>query len=259
MSDLRGWPICLTSKPTISTMGIGIHGSLPVERYQVTGWCVHLYRYDGELILDDVSYAIAQRSAGTIPPGLKQEYRFGGPGSQHLYAHFTVPRAPRSSYVSIGAMQDLGNDFPRIYGEFEHAVAVFSSRPSRAEARLWDILWELAERTPSVAAGPRRHPALEKAIERIELGLAHSIRVSDLAREVGISQTHLRRLFEEDRGQSVRTYIRSRRMERVRQLLQNSTLSIKAIAQEVGIPDLQHFNKVVRRELGAAPTRLRRR
>ena len=156
-------------------------------------------------------------------------------------------------------MQDLGNDFGRIYSEFEHAVAVFSSRPARAEARLWDILWELSERTPSAAAGPRRHPALEKAIERIELGLAHSIRVSDLANEVGISQTHLRRLFEEDRGQSVRTYIRSRRMERVRQLLQNSTLSIKAIAQEVGIPDLQHFNKVVRRELGAAPTRLRRR
>src|SRR5260221_7127993 len=48
-------------------------------------------------------------------------------------------------------------------------------------------------------------------------------RSSDLASEVGISQTHLRRLFEEDRGQSVRTYIRSRRMERVRQLDRKST------------------------------------
>jgi AraC-like DNA-binding protein len=259
MPDLRGWPICLTNKPTISTMGIGIHGSVPIERYVVTGWCVHLYRYDGELILDGVPYTIAPRSAGTIPPNLKQEYRYGGPGSQHLYAHFTVPRGPRSAFVSIGAMQDLANDFADIYSQFEHAVAVFSTRPSRAEARLWDILWELAERTPAAAAGPRRHPALEKAMERIELGLGQSIRVSELAAEVGISQTHLRRLFEEERGQSVRTYIRSRRMERVRQLLANSTLSIKAIAQEVGIPDLQHFNKVVRRELGAAPTRLRRR
>ena len=46
-------------------------------------------------------------------------------------------------------------------------------------------------------------------------------------------------------------------MARAQHLLSQSTLPIKAIAEEVGIPDLQHFNKVVRRKLGGAPRRLR--
>jgi len=36
-------------------------------------------------------------------------------------------------------------------------------------------------------------------------------------------------------------------------------LPIKEIAIRVGLPDPQHFNKIVRRQLGASPSELRRR
>lgn len=40
-------------------------------------------------------------------------------------------------------------------------------------------------------------------------------------------------------------------------LLLHSSLAIKSIAQAVGIPDINHFNKTIRKELGAAPSKIR--
>ena len=47
-------------------------------------------------------------------------------------------------------------------------------------------------------------------------------------------------------------------MERARYLLEHSTMPIKAIARDVGIPDLHLFNKTVRRELGKSPREVRK-
>jgi transcriptional regulator GlxA family with amidase domain len=47
-------------------------------------------------------------------------------------------------------------------------------------------------------------------------------------------------------------------VERARHLLLNSTLPIKVIAREVGIPDPHLFNKIIRRELGKAPREVRK-
>jgi len=42
-------------------------------------------------------------------------------------------------------------------------------------------------------------------------------------------------------------------------LLVYSTLPVKVIASEVGIPDLHLFNKTIRRELGHSPRAIRGR
>jgi transcriptional regulator GlxA family with amidase domain len=78
-----------------------------------------------------------------------------------------------------------------------------------------------------------------------------------LAHEVGISHNHLTRLFRAATDQTVVEAIARRRMERARHLLQFSNMPVKEIAVQVGMPDLQHFNKAVRRHLGGAPTKVR--
>jgi AraC-like DNA-binding protein len=46
-------------------------------------------------------------------------------------------------------------------------------------------------------------------------------------------------------------------MRQAEYLLRNSTLPIKLIAQECGIPDLHYFNKLVKGRFGRPPSRLR--
>jgi AraC-like DNA-binding protein len=58
--------------------------------------------------------------------------------------------------------------------------------------------------------------------------------------------------------QTAQAYQRSRRLQRAHHLLQHTTRRVKEIAVEVGLADLQRFNKAIRREYGCAPRALRR-
>jgi transcriptional regulator GlxA family with amidase domain len=157
-------------------------------------------------------------------------------------------------------MQDLGAQFVTINQRLEQAIGYFPTQPRRAEARLWDMLWELVA-VPAIrgAAPPHRHPAVDRVCSLIELNLAESMRVPDLAREVGLSHNHLIRLFRASFGTTVVGFIQQRRVQRSKHLLLYSTLPIKVIAAEVGMADLHFFNKTIRRTLGASPRQLRER
>ena len=48
-----------------------------------------------------------------------------------------------------------------------------------------------------------------------------------------------------------------KRVAQATHLLINSNMPIRVIATMAGIPDLQHFNKFIRKHCGMAPTRYR--
>jgi AraC family transcriptional regulator len=247
----------LDRPPSVRQIAIGAHGKKQaVDVYQLDFWCLHVYRYNGELSIDERAFPIRPGFASVTPPGARLEYRYKG-RSVHAYAHFVLADAagPRTA---VPAMQDLGVRFEGVNRLMEEAIGFFPVQPRRAEARVWDILWLLSETSPAGAAGaPPLHPALRKAVELIELGLGGRLRAEELAQQVSLSHTHLTRLFHAQLGQTVIGYITRRRMARAQHLLEHSDLPIKAIAAEIGIPDLHLFNKTVRRVLGAPPRKIR--
>ena len=247
----------LDARPSLAQMAVGRHGTRPVEHYRLKGlWCAHLYRYTGEVVMDGKVLPIRPRYASIAPPGVKLEYRYRGL-SVHIYAHFSLPRT-RGGCVSVAAMQDLGSDFPEVSRAFEQALAYFPTHLRWSEVKLWDILWQLAERGTGPGKMPALHPAVRQAFHIIERRLGERIRISELAQEVELSHNQLTRLFRAVTGNTIIGYIRERRMQRAKHLLVHSTLPIKAIAYEVGIGDLRLFNKTVRRTLGDAPRNVRK-
>jgi AraC family transcriptional regulator len=251
------WDIPLEMPPTIFQMGVGIHGSMPVENYQLAGlWCLHLYRYVADLYLDDVRFEIRPHHISVIPPGTRMRYHFFG-RSIHLYAHFAFPQQG-ASIVSIPAVQDLGIRFDPLYQSIEQAIGYFPTQPRRAEVRLWDILWQLTLPSDSEARRPNHiHPDVQQVINLVELRMGQPLRVSDIVHEVGKSQNHLTRLFTAAMGITIGAYIQQRRVQRAQHLLLHSSLPVKTIAREVGIADLHLFNKTVRRVLGVSPRQVR--
>lgn len=81
------------------------------------------------------------------------------------------------------------------------------------------------------------------AIKYIQFNYSHEITIDDIARTVGVSRSHLYRLFMSNVGQSPIDYLTSYRIGEACNLLKNSQLSIAEIATSVGFSDKFYFQE----------------
>ncbi|MCK1815274.1 AraC family transcriptional regulator [Streptomyces sp. XM4011] len=254
---MRETALPLGEPPVVTSVGFAVHG--PAGHTDVFRlpdlWQLHLYRYEAGLTVAGTAHAIRPGRVSIVPPGAVCRYDYRG-RSEHLYAHLRLPATGEPRTVPV--VQDAGPELPTLSTLMHQAVAAWPSTPARAAAEIWTALWRVAHLAP--AARGRQdatHPAVNTAIAHIEARLASPLTVPEIAKVAGLSHTHLTRVFRAATGSTVVAYIRQRRLARARHLLRESTLSISAIAAQVGIPDLQAFNKACRRDLGASPRVLR--
>lgn len=235
--------------------GIGVHGvSTDHDVFRLPDlWQLHLYNYEGALSLGQSVHPIRPGHVSLVPPNTEVHFHYRG-RSEHFYAHLRLYDGGTARVVPV--MQDAAAESTRLAELLRHAVTAMPTSPSRATAEVWAALWHVAELPRGEGAG-RHHPFVATAQAYVEEHLASPLSVPDVARAVGISHTHLTRVFRAETGLTVVAYIRHRRLQRARHLLLSSTLSITAIAAAVGIVDLQAFNKASRRELGASPREVR--
>lgn len=262
----------LQHAPILVNVGVGRHGradSVTTETYRLPQlWCLHFYRYRAVLTVGEEGETvipIEPQGVSLVPPGLPLRYEYPTSVS-HLYAHFSLLEA--SDFAAERGRfwyfpHEISGDFERAFERF--VAAHFSGQKSgssqnsaspRAAVALWELLWQLAELSPHERA-PSAHPALQNALQLIEARLDESLSVASLAREVGLCHNHLTRLLREHTGSTVVAYIRRRRALRAQHLLQNSTLPIKTVARQVGVPNLGQFNHLLRREIGVSPRQCR--
>jgi AraC-like DNA-binding protein len=80
-----------------------------------------------------------------------------------------------------------------------------------------------------------------KALELIAAELSQPLRLAELARQVNLSVGRLEHLFRAEVGCSPTQYLASLRMERAKELLATTHLSVKQIREQVGAHDPSHF------------------
>ncbi|WP_067032946.1 helix-turn-helix transcriptional regulator [Streptomyces dysideae] len=218
-------------------------------------WQLHLYGYEADLTVNGTPHLIRPGRISPAPPGTEVRYRYRG-RSEHLYVHLRLSTSgtPRS----VPVIQDAGPELPLLTAQLRPALDVWPNTAARAAAEVWAALWRVAQLTPPTTRDTQAaHPAVVAAVALIETRLAEPLTVSEIAKTAGVSHNHLTRLFRAATGETVVGSIRARRMERARHFLRATTLTLPAVAASLGIPDLQAFNKVCRRELGAAPRCIR--
>ncbi len=240
--------ICLGEPPTIIGIGSGVHRPGEPHHWRMPGWCLHLYTYRATLFVGGLELPIRPGYASLLPPHADLDYRFER-ASSHVSVHFHAAAGP--ALWQAGAMIALEGRAQPLGIALAEASRWHAAEPLRTRARVWDILLELAR---PVGGG---HPLVAQALELIERRLGQAIQVEGLARELGCSHNHLTGLFRRELHASVVGWLRRRRAQRAHHLLLSTRMPIKTIAAEVGIPDPHHFNKVIRREYGAAPRAIR--
>ena len=79
-----------------------------------------------------------------------------------------------------------------------------------------------------------------------------------LAQRVGVSDRHLRRIFEAQFGVSPLQYLQTRRLLSAKQLLTDTTLAVTQVALLSGFASVRRFNAAFTEHYALNPTRLRR-
>lgn len=94
---------------------------------------------------------------------------------------------------------------------------------------------------------------LLSALEYINEHLNQDIKLADLAQVLGMSQFHFSRLFKQSIGMAPYQYLLQQRIERAKQLLQQTEQSIIDIALECGFNSHSHLSKQFRQLTGVTP------
>jgi AraC family transcriptional regulator len=96
-------------------------------------------------------------------------------------------------------------------------------------------------------------------VEYVDGHLGDRIVLEDLAGAAALSEFHFARNFRATTRLTPYAFVTARRMERARQLLTNTRLSVADIAFRVGYANVAHFREQFVRAFGARPSELRAR
>ncbi len=137
-----------------------------------------------------------------------------------------------------------GHDFARKVSDwFLHTEVRPSGGPQRAS---------LVERYGTTS------PMVIRAIETMENHIAEPLGLDALAQRTGCGPRQLNRLFGDKLGTTTMAFYRELRLQKARNLLAQTTLSITEIALATGFSNSAHFSDAFRRKYAAAPSAMRR-
>ncbi|PIF90872.1 DNA-3-methyladenine glycosylase II [Acidovorax sp. 62] len=148
--------------------------------------------------------------------------------------------------------------------------------PKRENCRFFDLAAQ-AERAgfrPCLRCRPEVSPAsmVWSTQDASHLLVHHALRLLDapdalqsdphsaqaLAERLGVSDRHLRRLFEAQLGLSPLQYLQTRRLLTAKQLLTDTPLPVTQVALASGFGSVRRFNAAFAQHYGLSPTALRR-
>jgi len=98
---------------------------------------------------------------------------------------------------------------------------------------------------------------LQKILDYIQTHLNQELSLSRLSNEIGITPYYFARLFKQSTGTSVHQYVIQQRVERAKQLLHQSELSIAEVSIACGFANPSHLAMHFKRIVGVSPKKFR--
>ncbi|MGM0702557.1 MAG: helix-turn-helix domain-containing protein [Pseudomonadota bacterium] len=129
--------------------------------------------------------------------------------------------------------------------------------PAQSDRLAATLLGCLHARLGGEPAAPQRRLDLQRLDRFIDHHLAAPLTVGDLAAEACLSEAHFRSCFREQTGVTPWQYVRRRRLEAARQLLESSRMPLSEVAACTGFAHQSALSHAFRRTYGHPPSQLR--
>ncbi|MDD4850206.1 MAG: AraC family transcriptional regulator [Gemmiger sp.] len=216
--------------------------------YQVGG--VSFAVQEGDLFLAKPSQLITYAADETDP------WEYYWVGFNGACANRLVQQAPFKDNCPVHHCQDAKAAQEAIYN-------IYLSRGPEPQSEalmtgylylfMADLMKEAQAMAPSLGSSSSQY--VLSAIKYIQFNYSHDISIDDIAKAVGVSRSHLYRVFMGNVGQSPIDYLTGYRISEACYLLKNSNLSIAEIAVSVGFFDQFYFSRVFKKIKGVPPSK----
>ena len=142
---------------------------------------------------------------------------------------------------------------------FDNAFATLSSENDIKLIKEFaqKFLMECTQAVSSVKKA-EENPIIKKVCAYVDENLSCDISLETAADFAGVSSFYLSKLFKEEKGETFINFISDKRLEKSRQLLSETNLSIKEITAEVGYNDQNYFSRIFKSKYGLSPKEYRK-
>lgn len=239
--------------------------------YQHDHYALHLHLYDGTIRIGKRRLPFRDGDLTISPPGVVSSYELAK-GGTHWCIHFEsaapvkgepgfrlplhFPASGSAAYFKerLRAIAETLRLRSRNVSDLELASAA-------AGAQLQHVLLQMRLRRFERECPPVRRSdrALDRIRMEMELRFQGRLDVATLVASSGLSRNFFSARFHERFGMTVAGYLFHLRIEMAKNLLLSTSLPIKEIAYECGIPEPNYFNKQFRRATGVNPSFYRAR
>ena len=101
------------------------------------------------------------------------------------------------------------------------------------------------------------NPKVRVALSFIDRNLSRDIYVAEVAHLVMLSRSRFSDLFKSEVGIPFAQYLKKARLEKARQLLEESFIPVKVIATQAGYNDSSYFEREYKKAFGSTPSQHR--
>ncbi len=215
----------------------------------VSVWTLYYYFSANAVTINSRTYPVQDGDIGVFPPAARIVHAKTGPGTKFDYLSFDMPGKGNLR----AAMPPIVRNAQFAHEEWVRAGLKLQESITPLRAFAWNFMCNQSVNIANL----RQEAILYDAEAWIIKNLAEDITVTRLCTELSVSSRHLLRAFRNEHGITIQEFIIQRRIREAARLLLNTDKAPKVIAQEVGIPNLQHFNKLMRSHTGASPRSFR--
>ncbi len=238
--------------------------SFPDERYRVrrkmSRTTVVEYIIDGEgyVLMNGSMHKVQKGQAYVLPAGIPHDYYSSEEAPLHkiwINYHGNLPSRLLCDY----GIDKWLFDGESLYYIFERVVDLLSSDISDIDCQriLAGLYMELLVGLQQICKNAKHSPEAVKIKEFLDANIHRTVSNSEIASLTFRSIDYCIKLFKSEYGSSPYDYHLTRRLRLACSMLEQTSMEIAAIAEDVGFEDAHYFSRLFKQKYGVTPKQYR--
>lgn len=159
----------------------------------------------------------------------------------YIWIGFDGTLAPKLELLGSQVMDFSGN----LFEEMAEAEKIKNTRSEYLAGKLFEFIAQLFDEKSKASY-------VNQVKDYIKSAYMYPLKVEDIAASLNINRRYLSRIFRDEMGVPIKSYITKVKMNRAEQLL-NHGFSVSNVAEMVGYEDVFNFSKMYKKIKGCSP------